>query len=69
MKVWFTPRNYTEAEVRHGHLWLHADIECSHCGKNQPVAATHYVGGPCVRCGELTGARPVADLREKEKTK
>ena len=69
MKFWFMPRNYTEAEVRHGHLWLYADVECPHCGKNQPVAATHYVGGPCVRCGELTGTLSASGLREKETTR
>lgn len=45
---------FTADEVRRGIPWLYADIECPHCGKVQPVAATSYVGGPCVCCGELT---------------
>ena len=45
---------FSADEVLNGIPWLYADIECQHCGKIQPVAATHYLGGPCVRCGEPT---------------
>lgn len=47
---------FTADEIQRGEHWLHADVTCPSCGKEQPVAATHYVGGPCVRCGALTGA-------------
>lgn len=60
MKVKFYPSpnrddgGVTGKEISLGHLWLLADVECPWCGKGQPVAATHHVGGPCVRCGKNT---------------
>jgi len=45
---------FTADEVRRGIPWIYTDVECPRCGKLQPVAMTHYVGGPCVRCGGLT---------------
>lgn len=59
MKVDFYPKpeGFTAKEVKDGHIWIYADVECPNCGKIQPVAATHYVGGPCVSCGSLTGAK------------
>ena len=47
-------RGYTADEIRRGIHFLYADVECPHCAKEQPVAATQYLGGPCVRCGKLT---------------
>ena len=47
-------RGFTADEIKRGDHWLYADVTCQNCGKVQPVAATSYVGGPCVRCGELT---------------
>jgi hypothetical protein len=49
---------YSTMEIRRGYHWLYADITCPHCDKEQPVAATGYVGGPCVRCGKPTGESP-----------
>ena len=46
--------SYTTDEVRNGWTWLHTDVTCPHCGTVQSVTATHYQGGPCVRCGKLT---------------
>lgn len=46
--------SYTAEEIRRGMHWVHADIECPHCGFNQPVTMTNYLGGPCYRCGQLT---------------
>lgn len=46
--------SFSAEEIRKGYHWLHTDVECPHCGKNQPVAATGYLGGPCVQCGKLT---------------
>lgn len=40
--------------IKNGHLWLLADIKCPSCGKEQSVANTGYVGGPCIKCGEQT---------------
>ena len=45
-------RGFTAEEIKHGDHWLYADVTCPHCGKLQPVAATGYVGGPCVQCGQ-----------------
>ena len=51
------PDGFSADDVRKGRMWLYADVECGHCGKVQPVAATQYVGGPCVQCHELTSAK------------
>jgi hypothetical protein len=49
-------RGFSADEVRRGIPWVYTDVTCPHCQKVQPVAATSYVGGPCVACGQLTGA-------------
>ena len=55
----YPPDNgFTADDVRNGRMWVYADVECPHCGKVQPVAATQYVGGPCVQCGQLTASAP-----------
>ena len=46
--------SYSSDDIRRGVHWVNADVTCPHCGKLQPMAATHYLGGPCVRCGKLT---------------
>jgi len=46
---------FSADEIKRGLHWVYADVECPHCGKVQPVAATTYVGGPCVQCGLHTG--------------
>lgn len=53
---YFSPKitELSTKEVEKGHTWLYTDVTCPHCGKEQPVAMTRYVGGPCIRCGELT---------------
>lgn len=48
-------RGFSAEEVHNGHMWVYADITCPHCGKVQPVAVTLYFGGPCCKCGKLTG--------------
>ena len=48
-------RGYSEEEIKRNLHWIYADIECPHCKKLQPVAATHYLGGPCIKCGKPTG--------------
>ncbi len=48
-------RGFSADEIRRGIQWVYTDVTCPHCGKYQPVAATGYLGGPCVACGELTG--------------
>jgi len=45
---------FTAEQVKRGETWLYTDVTCGHCGKEQPVAATGYVGGPCIRCGRDT---------------
>lgn len=54
-KIYPPKEGLTADELTKGHHWLYTDIECPHCGYNQAVANTQYVGGPCMRCGELTG--------------
>lgn len=62
MNVKFYPRRTTKwredgfsaDEIERGIHWLHADVTCPWCGKEQPVAVTQYVGGPCCRCGQRT---------------
>ena len=49
--------SYSANEIRLGIHWIHTDVTCPHCGKEQPVAVTGYIGGPCVRCGELTSGK------------
>ena len=62
---WSTDGGYTGEQIRKGHHWVNADITCPHCGKEQPVAMTGYLGGPCVKCGRLTGeaAQPGQEAR------
>ena len=45
---------YTADELAKGHHWVTTDITCPHCKKEQPVAITGYLGGPCCRCGKRT---------------
>ena len=45
---------FSAEDIRRGTHWLYTDVTCKNCGKVQPVAITHYIGGPCCRCGELT---------------
>lgn len=45
---------FTADEIMRGVHWLHTDASSQHCGKEQPVATTGFVGGPCVRCGKRT---------------
>lgn len=45
---------YTAKEIQSGLHWVNTDVTCPHCEKVQPVAATGYLGGPCVRCGKPT---------------
>jgi hypothetical protein len=47
-------RGFTEEEVRRGIPWVYADVKCPSFGKEQPLAVTGYIGGPCCACGELT---------------
>lgn len=54
--------SYTAEEIRCGLHWVNTDVTCPICGKVQPVTATHYIGGPCVRCGALTSG----DLPKKD---
>ena len=49
---------FTPDEVRKNLPIIYTDVICPFCEKLQPVAATHYLGGPCIRCGKLTGAMP-----------
>ena len=57
-KIYPPPEGFTAEELRRDLHWVYTDVTCPHCGKEQPVAATRYVGGRCVRCGELTGEQP-----------
>lgn len=62
MYIKFYPsHDYTPKEIMRGFLWLEADVTCPRCGKEQSVANTGYVGGPCVRCHELTGSTPTEE--------
>lgn len=56
MNIKFYPpdEGFTAEEVRRNLHWIYADIECPHCGYNQAVANTQYLGGPCMKCGKLT---------------
>lgn len=49
-------RGFTLEDIRNGEIYLYMDITCPHCGKEQSVAQTNYVGGPCCNCGRLTGS-------------
>ena len=47
-------RGYSAQDIRRGLHWVHTDVTCPHCAKEQPVAMTGYVGGPCISCGQPT---------------
>ena len=46
--------DYSASEMRRGLQWISTDVICPHCNKVQPLAATFYLGGPCVQCGKNT---------------
>lgn len=50
--------SFTGAEIRQGLQWLCTDVTCPHCDKEQPVAMTGSIGGPCIRCGKRTDGLP-----------
>lgn len=58
VKFYAPEEGFSKRQVDSGQMWVFADVTCPSCGKVQPVAATHYVGGPCVACGDSTGATP-----------
>lgn len=45
---------FTADEIKRGIHTLYMDVTCPWCKKEQPVAMTGYIGGPCVRCGGRT---------------
>lgn len=45
-------------EIERGEHTLWMDVECPHCGKEQSLARTGYIGGPCCRCGMRTDYKP-----------
>jgi ribosomal protein S27E len=49
---------FTASEIRRGLHTTYIDVTCPHCGKEQTVAQTGYIGGPCCRCGGYTDGRP-----------
>lgn len=66
MRIKFYPKHspsigqdagFSADEIKRGIHWIYADIECPHCGKLQAVANTSYLGGPCIRCGQLTSGK------------
>jgi ribosomal protein L37AE/L43A len=57
---------YSVDEIKKGVMWLYADVKCPACGKEQSVANTGYVGGPCMRCGARTDGSP-SMLSERSK--
>lgn len=48
-------KGFTAEEIRKGHHWLYADVECVECGKVQSVAmAGSTDNGKCIKCGGVT---------------
>lgn len=45
---------FTVDEIQRGIHALWMDVTCPHCGKEQAVAQTGFIGGPCCRCGGRT---------------
>lgn len=50
-------RGFSADEIRRGIHTLYMDVTCPQCGKEQSVAQTGYIGGPCCRCGGFTDGR------------
>lgn len=47
---------FTAEEIRKGHHWLYADVECEKCGKIQSLAMSQSTGhGRCIKCGGIVG--------------
>ena len=42
---------FTAEEIRKGHHWLHADVKCVECGKEQSLVQVGGIGGKCIKCG------------------
>jgi ribosomal protein S27E len=47
-------QGFTADEIRRGIHTLYMDVVCPYCGKEQTVAQTGFIGGPCGRCGRRT---------------
>jgi ribosomal protein S27E len=48
-------KGFTAEEIRKGHHWLYADVECEDCGKVQSVAMAGSTDrGKCIKCGGRT---------------
>lgn len=54
---------FSADEILRGLPWVYADVKCPNCGKEQPVAGTGYIGGPCCACGGLTGGCQVRNQK------
>lgn len=55
LKIYSPADGFTADEIKRGMHWIYADITCPHCGKEQSVMNTQYLGGPCMQCGKKTG--------------
>lgn len=49
-----TKQGFSVDEIERGIHTLWMDTICPYCEKEQSVAQTGYVGGPCIRCGMRT---------------
>lgn len=49
---------FSVEEIERGEHTLWIDVECPHCGKEQTLAQTDYIGGLCCRCGMRTDEKP-----------
>jgi hypothetical protein len=48
-------RGFTADEIRRGEHWLHADVTCEVCGKEQSLAMAGSTDhGKCIKCGGRT---------------
>ncbi len=46
---------FTTDEINRGIHWLHADVTCENCGKEQSLASAGSTdNGTCIRCGGRT---------------
>lgn len=47
-------KGFSVDEIERGIHTLWMDVTCPNCEKEQSVAQTGYIGGPCIRCGMRT---------------
>jgi len=59
-------QGFSKQDIERGLHTLFMDTKCPWCGKEQTVANTGFIGGPCIRCGKRTDGSTPPPVAAKE---